>query len=170
MKTLLAALFAVVTLSCSTTSIQRNTRVPETVEYVPTPDESEESIIGHQLEAGQISEEEALASLENINPKLFSPELKEKFFPIDIITECTIIGTHDENWQNCAYEEKYGWNIECDVSGFEFVKCRIAITCPIRRSPFYGTWVFIKNCDGKPIGTWTLNGLYVNYDTMQRIW
>lgn len=173
MKTLLAALAFVVATACSAPQ-ERHTNYlldDSPTNYIPDPGEPEESIIGHQLVAGQITEAEALESLEEINPLLFSEDLKEKFFPLDIIVDCMIIGSHDQNpGFNCAYEERYGWNIECDVAGFDHVKCRITISCDKKLSPFYGTWIFTKKCDGKPIGQWTLNGLYVNYDTMQRIW
>ena len=165
MNKLLIALVSMIAMSCAGTSVETN-RNYRTVTREPTPEDDLMTIIGLEMKEGRMTQEEAF-NIMNVTLPTTTPQgipLRHKFFPL--ASNFIVMGGSDVNG-NCAYSLPYSWDISCDTS--ELVKCKVAITVQDKNDPLYGTWLFSKECDGEPIGNWTLYGLTINYTNVQHI-
>ena len=156
---LIAAVISVLSIVSLATSREMQPSV-DGVSY----SEDSEALTRQLFVNGTITEEEAVAIL-NEHTQYYDTD--SKFFPIDC-NFSVIDGSGTNRPPEDCTEPPVGqnWDINCPPGG---TWCGIVVvvpeTCP--NVSLRGVWVFRKSCDGSPIGQYTLNGLYVNYTSVQ---
>ena len=175
MNKFIVALVTFVALSCSASNVgsrcgtlDSNVTLPQVADgYVPSPSELSSDIVINQFCAGQISQEELYSTLDIPHSTMTGGT---KFFPDWIMVISTLNGLGGNDPWNCARQQPHSWTIDCGQS--LIINCTITITVPDTpetHNIWAGTWVMSKTCDEQPIGNWSLYGLTVNFDTIQRI-
>lgn len=162
MKSLICAILCVIASACSTTNVVRNDSL----------DDSGRELVNYISDAianGEMTDADALEALGYTENFEDNGAQYSKFFPLDDIAGIPISGVNTKDHWNCTEMPLFSFNIDCWESELTTTGCRIGFTISDPLSSMKGTWVFSKECNGKPIAVYTLYGLIVYYDTVMHV-